>query len=143
MTYTNFTSQAKDSKDWLERFKNIIQTRIRSSGTSVSHSRVKVALLDTGIDLQHSYFEGEYLSGRIKSVRSWVDGKKAAEDRDGGDVSGHGTFIASLLLDLCPAIDIYVARISKSRNFKKGTSENVANVSPRTTDGYLLHKQAR
>lgn len=90
---------------------------------------MKVALLDTGIDLQHSYFEGQYPSGRLKSVRSWVDGQEGAEDQKGGDISGHGTFIASLLLDLCPNIDLYVARISKSREFKKGTSLNVANVS--------------
>jgi len=92
---------------------------------------VKVALLDTGIDLKHSYFEGEYPTGRIKSVRSWVDGKEGVEDRDGGDVSGHGTFIASILLSLGPTIDLYIARVTKSRHFKKGASLNVANVSHR------------
>jgi subtilisin family serine protease len=102
---------------------------------------VKVALLDTGIDLKHSYFEGEYPSGRVKSVRSWVDGKEGAEDGDGGDESGHGTFIASLLLDLCPTIDLYIARISKSRNFKKGTSVNVVNVSHSRSRRVFIHRR--
>ncbi|CZR66937.1 uncharacterized protein PAC_16838 [Phialocephala subalpina] len=120
-------SRAKYSDDWLKCFKGIIQARIKPASKLVSDRRVKVALLDTRINLKHSYFEGEYLSGRIKSVRSWVDGKEGAEDWDSGDESGHGTFIASLLLDLCPTIDLYVVRISKSRNFKKGTSVNVGN----------------
>lgn len=90
---------------------------------------MKVALLDTGVDLSHQDFYDEYPNNRIKSVRSWVDDKGGVEDPRGGDDCGHGTFIASLLLYLGPNIDLYVARVSKSRKFQKGISMNVANVS--------------
>ncbi|KAH7116515.1 peptidase S8/S53 domain-containing protein, partial [Dactylonectria estremocensis] len=42
------------------------------------------------------------------------------------DSSGHGTFISSLLLDLGPRIDLCVARISESGDFRKGISNNIA-----------------
>ncbi|KAI1735420.1 hypothetical protein F4680DRAFT_435188 [Xylaria scruposa] len=118
--------RAKASDIWIKKVKNIINDRIGKKIAKLPR-RVKVALLDTGIDLKHAYFDGEYSSGRIKSVRSWVDDKAGAEDPDGGDQSGHGTFIASLLLDLGPNIDLFVARVSKLRGFQKGTAMNVAN----------------
>ncbi len=124
LTNSNVYSRARASDDWIKKVKEIIHERI---GLQPTH-RVKVALLDTGIDLEHAYFDKQYPHGRIKSVCSWVDGKEGVEDAWGGDESGHGTFIASLLLDLAPNIDLYVARISKSRGFRKGTALNVANV---------------
>lgn len=122
-------SRAKVSDDWIKRVKKVFDDRIGKKSKSPSSRRVKVALLDTGIDLKHADFSYEYPSGRIKSVRSWVDGNEGSENQDGGDESGHGTFIASLLLSLVPNIDLYVARISKSRIFQKGTTINIANVS--------------
>jgi subtilisin family serine protease len=90
---------------------------------------IKVAVLDTSINLKHFDFKGQYKTGQIKSVRSWVDRAGGAEDPKAGDISGHGTFIASLLLNLGPQINLYVAQVSKSKDFKKGTSENITNVS--------------
>ncbi|KAK4076881.1 hypothetical protein Purlil1_12536 [Purpureocillium lilacinum] len=119
--------RSKASDSWIKNVKNIIDDRIGKLAHLSSPRRVKVALLDTGIDLKHAYFDGEYPCGRIKSVRSWVDGKEGAEEQQGGDESGHGTFIASLLLSLGPNVDLYVARVSKSRSFRKGTAMNVAN----------------
>ncbi|KAI0544648.1 hypothetical protein F4679DRAFT_564149 [Xylaria curta] len=119
--------RAKASDKWIENVKKIIHDRIGKIAELPSSRRVRVALLDTGIDLKHAYFDGEYSSGRIKSVRSWVDGKAGAEDQHGGDESGHGTFIASLMLKLGPNIDLYIARVSKSRRFRKGTALNIAN----------------
>lgn len=87
--------------------------------------RVNVAILDTGIDMTHTDIDA--CSERIKDVRSWVDGKNGAEDWDGGDDSGHGTHIAGLILDLAPNVDIYVARVTKSRRLKN--PEQVAEVS--------------
>lgn len=76
-------------------------------------NRVKVAILDSGIDTQHTDIDA--LSDRIKSIRSWVDGKAGVEDWSGGDVSGHGTHVSGIILDLAPDVDIYVARITKTR----------------------------
>ncbi|KFG83178.1 hypothetical protein MANI_002863 [Metarhizium anisopliae] len=134
----------KASNDWLAAFEKIIQEETRNSkpvsqplagqpvggqnvGDGQQVRRVKVALLDTGVDLKHSYFDNQYPDGQIKSIRSWIGGKDGVEDKDGGDFSGHGTFIASILLKYGPNIDLYVARVAGTRRFRRGTSENVAN----------------
>ena len=71
--------------------------------------RVRIAVLDTGVDPNHPDMDNE----RIQSVRSWVNGKNGEEeDRRASDESGHGTHITGILLDLAPAADIYVAQIA-------------------------------
>jgi hypothetical protein len=127
---SNSRDSSNASKLWLDTFTGIIKERIgKSSSQPPGGHRVKVAILDTGIDLNHSYFDGEYKAGRIQNIASFVDGKNGDEDKNCGDESGHGTFVASLLLSHGPHIDLYVAKVSKSRAFKKGTIENVKNVS--------------
>ncbi len=127
---SNSRCSSNDSKIWLEKFTKIIEERIgKPSSQPPGGRRVKVAVLDTGIDLNHSYFDDEYKAGRIQNIASFVDGKNGEEDKNSGDESGHGTFVASLLLSHGLHIDLYVAKISKSRAFKKGTTENVKNVS--------------
>lgn len=75
----------------------------------VTQDRVRIAVLDTGVDPNHPDMDTE----RIRSVRSWVNGKNGGEeDRQAGDEFGHGTHTAGILLDLAPDADIYVAQIA-------------------------------
>ena len=71
-----------------------------------SGKRLKLAVLDSGIDGQHLYFDEE---DRIVDGKSWVPG--AARQ----DSSGHGTHVAGLVLDLTRNVDIYVARITATK----------------------------
>jgi subtilisin family serine protease len=123
--YLLFSNNATDR--WIEDFRNLLQKVEQHN----PHEVVKVALLDTGIDINHIDFEGEYQVGRIKSIRSWVDDNKGKELPMDGDESGHGTFISSLLLDLAPNIHLYVARITKTRRVKgrSGDFDHIASVS--------------
>ncbi|ROV88919.1 hypothetical protein VSDG_08918 [Cytospora chrysosperma] len=73
--------------------------------------RIKVAILDTGIDIGHPSIKARI--ERIKDVRTWVNDLGGKQDRKTGDSSGHGTHIADLLLDVAPDSDIYIARIAK------------------------------
>ncbi|KAI4244602.1 MAG: hypothetical protein L6R42_010413, partial [Xanthoria sp. 1 TBL-2021] len=92
----------------------------------VKGPRVRIAILDTGIDLSHPHFDNspEALSAleqqqsgprrhRVKESKSFVGG--AAGDRDN---VGHGTHCAALLLELAPNADIYVARVCEERTKK-------------------------
>jgi hypothetical protein len=72
-----------------------------------------VAILDSGIDMENTDIDAQ--SDRIKNIRSWVDGKAGVEAKRGGDLSGHGTHIAGIILDLAPNVDIYIARVTKTR----------------------------
>lgn len=122
----------KASKAWIENFKAVING---NQGGGASNTRVKVALLDTGIDTEHDFFQescddGEpRLNPRIKEICSWVDGNKGQRTTNGRDECGHGTSVANLLLDLCPNIDLYVARVSKTLEFESGAAANIKNVS--------------
>ncbi|OAA55712.1 Peptidase S8/S53, subtilisin/kexin/sedolisin [Cordyceps fumosorosea ARSEF 2679] len=120
----------KASKAWIENFKAVING---NQGGGASNTRVKVALLDTGIDTEHDFFQescddGEpRLNPRIKEICSWVDGNKGQRTTNGRDECGHGTSVANLLLDLCPNIDLYVARVSKTLEFESGAAANIKN----------------
>ncbi|KAI9739332.1 MAG: hypothetical protein M1834_007545 [Cirrosporium novae-zelandiae] len=57
--------------------------------------------------------------GKLKSAGATGNGAevihKAVEEKRGGDLSGHGTHIAGIILDLAPNVDIYNARVTKTR----------------------------
>lgn len=67
------------------------------------HSRLRVAILDTGIDMNHHEIFGDE---RIKELKSWT-GIPADED-----TSGHGTHIASTILSLTSNVDVFIAKIT-------------------------------
>ena len=85
-------------------------------------ARVTVAVLDTGIDLQHSSVKAYIHTNRIKGRKDLLtDGSDNVQDH-----CGHGTHVAASLLNLAPCADIYVARITKSLQLEK--SEHIAQV---------------
>ncbi|KAL8924395.1 MAG: hypothetical protein Q9172_002697 [Xanthocarpia lactea] len=108
---------------WFDRFQQT-QSLVAQS-RKARGSRIRVAILDTGIDLGHAYFtsspdaagavdqqQSSPRRHRVKECRSFVG--EAPGDRDS---VGHGTHCASLLLELSPNADIYVARVcEKERN---------------------------
>lgn len=92
-------------------------------------SRVKIAILDTGIDLRHDTFKGQFANGRIKKVEDFVQ-----IGGTGTDVHGHGTHCAALLRKVAPEADIYVARVAVGRGSKSELRPaNVVKVRPECT----------
>ena len=69
--------------------------------------RIKVAVLDTGLDMTHPTIQAN--QDRIKEVRSWLP---SGGTKGGGDLSGHGTHVTALLLDIAPDCDVYIAQIA-------------------------------
>lgn len=69
------------------------------------HSRLRVAILDTGVDINHPEIFGDE---RIIERKSWT-GTSADED-----TSGHGTHIASTILSLTSNVDVFIAKITDS-----------------------------
>ncbi len=76
----------------MNRFRDIVATHI-----SHPNEHLKVAVLDTGIDMTHPDFDGE---SRLKTRRSWVG---SAVDVDS---CGHGTHIVSTILRLTRNVDV-------------------------------------
>lgn len=108
---------------WRDRFVNF---RYPLEGYADHREKVKVAILDTGIDL--CMFEDSPFLERIKDKKSFL-GDAAEQEQEGAcnsrdpaavDASvhdetpeRHGSYIAKLILSYAPWADIYIARIVK------------------------------
>lgn len=71
---------------------------------------VRIAVLDTGIDLAHPDMEARI--DNIKDKFNWVNQrfKNLVHDRN-----GHGTFTAGLILDYMPDAELYIAKIADNK----------------------------
>lgn len=67
---------------------------------------VTVAVLDTGVDLDHPAFEGRLVPGW-----DFVDGDDRPDDEPGGSAHGHGTGVAGLVLQVAPRARIMPVRV--------------------------------
>ncbi|KAL8789344.1 MAG: hypothetical protein Q9195_006871 [Heterodermia aff. obscurata] len=91
-----------------------------------SHSSVKIALLDSGIDGTHSVFHTRRT--RIKAFKSWVAEKvdeftveglsKRILDISCRDINGHGTHKAALILRVAPWADLYIGRVVEDKDLE-------------------------
>ncbi|KAK1975649.1 pfs domain-containing protein [Colletotrichum cereale] len=72
-------------------------------------SRVRVAVLDTGIDMTHPDVEAR--AARIKGTYNWLTDRPQGKVHDR---NGHGTFTACLVLDYARDADLYVAKIAEN-----------------------------
>ncbi|SPQ17716.1 c907a9ff-a809-45c6-bf31-0e9f76e61be6 [Thermothielavioides terrestris] len=82
--------------------------------------RVKVGILDTGIDMKNVAFKDDAVRRRIKKRVDFLNdgGKEGAED-----TCGHGTYCAALINRVAPAADIYVGRVATG--FESGLDDEV------------------
>lgn len=87
---------------------------IRSGFASSDGAGVKVAIIDSGIEVAHPALNGISLADDITVSCDGVNLR--IEDGDGTDVYGHGTAIASLLLREAPGIEIGSFRALDSSN---------------------------
>jgi subtilisin family serine protease len=111
-----------------------------------------VAILDTGIDGYHPFLLekpwGNDWGKRIKGYVSfkqdstnptnlitleegpWIDWISEKERNQGAylDFNGHGTSCASLILDVAPNADLYIARVSDDENRKDIGERHVVQV---------------
>ena len=103
-TVTNPSHRDMLSDAWFRRLRNIVFPVLPTNRRA--EDRVKIAILDSGIDLnENSIFVNR---NRIK-YQSFLPNEEGIEDR-----LGHGTHCAALLLQVAPDSDIYVARITSS-----------------------------
>jgi subtilisin family serine protease len=93
---------------WQKSFPSLLDRYFDRSQERSSRA-LKLAILDTGIDASHCYFDNE---PRIVEKKSWVTGPAHVDN------SGHGTHIAGIVLDLTRNVDLYIARITNKRHLK-------------------------
>lgn len=80
-------------------------------------TRVKIAMLDTGLQLPESLQANYEAEGRIstKASESFLPNAKEATNRDWRfDCDGHGSRVGQIILEVAPEADLHVARVFKS-----------------------------
>lgn len=68
---------------------------------------IKIAVLDTGIDIKHNSVRAAKRQNRLKVMKSFVKGDESIVD-----FHGHGTHVAALLLKVAPDSQLYIAKVA-------------------------------
>lgn len=103
-------SKVSLSRDFFKHADRFYDNEIKDLPTDRT---VRIAILDTGIDKDNPFFRGVKRSRRtrdtpIKEAQSFVGGTA-------NDTFGHGSNVAALILRMAPEADLYIAKISESR----------------------------
>ncbi len=108
-------------ENWLKRVK-VFSTRTLRKASGLGRGAVRLTVIDTGVHAAHPDLKRDW-SGHYRDFSNMVPAtaggdnelsSEAQEDKP-VDNDGHGSFIAGLLLDLVPDLDIYIARIGNTR----------------------------
>ncbi|KAM4055141.1 short chain dehydrogenase [Hirsutella rhossiliensis] len=111
------------SQRWFENYDQLKEVLQPQDGeTGAKYQRVKIAVLDTGIDPGDYWF---YRDSRIiDQYKDFVD-----SDHKGvpNDETGHGSAAVSLLVKTCPNAGLYLARVLKTNSPTRAEVDNVVN----------------
>lgn len=96
---------------WFEDLKEINENL--DSERRYKFKRVKIAILDTGINMANSAFDTDEAKRRIVKQEDFLKDAGDPSRAEARDMCGHGTHCAGLLRKVAPAADIYVARVAE------------------------------
>lgn len=121
-----------ETEAWFRRLEEM-RTVLDSARKEIVKSEVKrlvrVAVLDTGVNMKHAVFEQWLKTGQLDPGLDLIDDHSAMTDID-----GHGTHICHVLLKTAPSIKLYPIRVFRERQANALTPSLVAKV--RVPDGY-------
>ncbi|EWY80038.1 hypothetical protein FOYG_16834 [Fusarium oxysporum NRRL 32931] len=92
---------------WFENLKILVHD-IVADRADERDDRIRVAVLDTGIDFDHPLIAES--QSRIKQRKSFLP-EHVTGPADTSDMNGHGTHVTHILMKTAPNADIYVGRI--------------------------------
>lgn len=86
---------------------------------------IRVAILDTGCQRDLAFFQD---SARSKRLKGWKDFTSAGSESE-TDTFGHGTFMARLLLQVAPIVDVYLIRVAENTEDLENNQKSIGKVS--------------
>ncbi len=109
---------------WLEQIAFVNQ-RIKDDLKRAGRiPRLKIAILDTGYDDNAPTF---YVPGRSKRIKRWRD--FVTNSQKPIDTDGHGTHLLTLLLQVAPSAEIYVARVAENSKALATAEDHISQVN--------------
>lgn len=128
------TGKPINPEDWLEDMKRINRyiDQIKQKNFANTELRpIRIAILDSGCNLEVPYFRDDEESQRAARIAEWkdfVDGSEAKIDS-----FGHGTFMATLVIETAPLAELYIARVAHSTAQLVGMENNISQVRQSST----------
>ncbi|KAK3942414.1 peptidase S8/S53 domain-containing protein [Diplogelasinospora grovesii] len=111
-------AQVQGARNWFDKFDRVCNDQPPQKWNRVKGKGIKIAVLDTGIDLSNSW-----ISSKAGRLQCWPS-ERSCEDTD-----GHGTQVAYLLLRLAPLVQLRIAKVSKSQLLNDADIEEIAKLS--------------
>jgi hypothetical protein len=113
-------------EDFHDSYSRLVADRVTDSGVE-SPRRIRVAIIDTGIDFGHPGIQEVKAKGHVKEewCYSWIGSSNNIKDEDDGL---HGTNCAYILHKAAPEAEIYVEKVFQNTNFKSYQAQNIAKV---------------
>ncbi|KAK3935255.1 hypothetical protein QBC46DRAFT_358388 [Diplogelasinospora grovesii] len=118
------TASGAKAEAWLNEIKGapVMEAVVSAfQGKELAKRRIRIAVLDTGYDPGAVFFN----RGRKRRLVGWRDyvekDQPHAKDED-----GHGTHVLSVLMQVAPAADIFVARVARDTPDLQNATGNIA-----------------
>ncbi|KAF4962443.1 hypothetical protein FSARC_9472 [Fusarium sarcochroum] len=97
-------------RNWRMEYRSVYEKFVGKYLPSLPSNPVKIAILDTGIDRDHTLLEPR--EENLKGKKNFYN----TSQKNVPDTNGHGTFAASLILDYAPDAALYVMKIADKDN---------------------------
>ena len=113
-------SRSQTADDWFHilgsRVHEAVERRRRDDDR-----RVKVAILDTGVDGGHPMFFNQTLDDY--HCKNWSSTSRATDDE-----IGHGTHVAGLVVQVAPKVELYIGKVFDSTHADAGAPLRISEV---------------
>ncbi|KAL7910316.1 peptidase S8/S53 domain-containing protein, partial [Trichoderma velutinum] len=101
------------SRDFFSKMQRFFKLYL-PGGYTEQFPRVKICIIDTGIDLKHPSVRGAKSANRLREMKSFK-----GDSRDLKDEYGHGTHVAELILRLAPEAALCVAKVAVAKTMPR------------------------
>ncbi|KAI4599467.1 hypothetical protein KJ359_001909 [Pestalotiopsis sp. 9143b] len=94
------------------------EKREKTQDAKKEEARVKIAVLDTGLQLEKALYVNHVRAGRINPAQSKDFVATTEEDAVDGwkkDSDGHGSRIGQIILDVAPGTVLHIAKVFKNK----------------------------
>ncbi|KAI8712716.1 Peptidase-S8 domain-containing protein [Fusarium sp. LHS14.1] len=91
-----------------------------TQGAPSERRPIKLAIIDSGIDLDNPRIRDR--KHQVGDTRNWTSDQPNECD----DGCGHGTHVTRLVLEVAPAVEVYVAKVSQRKKFDSKVSGQIA-----------------